>query len=356
MKRTIAIILFVFSAVASWSQITITATDMPVSGDKLRYSIALPTTTTINLADSGTSFNWSYTLAPAQQAVDTYRTAAAVNIVYGFTIGPAAYGYKVADSFPGAPIPIKQLYTFFEKKTSPSRYEAEAFAANISGVPTPANYSQPDVWYHFPLNFHDNDSVDYSLTFSLATIGGMKQAGYRKSRVDGWGTITTPYYTTPVSCLRVRSEIHEIDTISFGATKFGIPRNSVEYKWLTNASHYPALWVTANVVGGTETVNSIRYEDSVRDLTPPPPVAIPAPTVSNIIVTEAFPNPSANGAVTITLPADWKRFDVAIYNMASQVVAQFKDERMLSLGALPAGEYVAVVSCGEQTAFARIVR
>lgn len=354
MKGIIFLVALIVMSYCGWSQITITASDMPVSGDMLRYSFSSPTGSAISPADSGTGVAWSYSLTPIRQSVDTFKSAAAVNLLYAVTIGSSAYGYKVADSLPGTPVAIKQLYTFFETKTSPSRYEAVSFAANIGGLPTAANYSSPDVWYYFPLAYGNNDSTDYSLNFSLATVGGMKQSGYRKSRVDGWGTITTPYYTSPVSCIRVRSEIHEIDSITFSSTTFGFPRNSVEYKWLVNGAHYPALWVTSTVTGGTETITSIKYTDSVRSFTPPINGVTTLGQSTNYI--NAYPNPSISGLVQLELPADWKTFDVELFDVQSRVIATCKNERQINMGGLPAGPYFVRVTCGDKTAFARIVR
>ncbi len=339
-------------------QITITASDMPVSGDTLRYSFANPIGSTIDLADTGGSKVWNFTFTPQRQAVDTYKSALQVNPLYVVTIGLTAYGYKVADSFPGAPLPIRQLYTFFEKKTSPSRFQAQAFGASIAGVPTPANYSTPDVWYYFPLTYNDNDSSNYALNFSLSGLGGIKQAGYRKSRVDAWGTITTPYFTTPVNCIRVRQEIHEIDSFTFGTTTFGFPRNSVEYKWLVNGQHYPALWVTTNMFGPTETIATIRYRDSYRDLTPPDTTIVSGVTsVSNIITDlKAIPNPTANGKVSLDLPATWQAYIVEVFDVQSRVVATAINDRNLDLTALPQGQYVARVIAGEKVAYIRIER
>lgn len=342
----------------SSAQITISSADMPVSGDTLRYSFASPTATTISPGDSGTSMSWNYTLAPIRQAIDTYKSAFSVNPLYVITIGTSAYGYKVADSlpisFPGLPS-IEQVYTFFETKTGPSRFQAQAFAANIAGIPTPINYSQPDVWYFFPLAYGNNDSANYKLNITLPGFGGLKQVGYRKSRVDGWGTITTPYYTTPVACIRVRSEIHEIDSVQFSTfPAIGFPRNSVEYKWLVSGGHYPALWVTSTLgPGGTETVNTIRYRDNAMPVTD---TASDVPVVTNsIIEINAVPNPAANGMLTLQVPADWHNCYVELFDLNSKPVATF-GTCDINISSLPAGIYIGRVTSGSNVGYVHIVR
>ncbi len=132
MKQTLFSVMLVLMVVPAIAQITITASDMPVNGDTLRYSIANPAAASINLSDSGTNKAWNFSsLAPIAQGVDTFKSAAQVNASYGFTISPTAYGTKVADSLPGAPIPVKEIYNFFNKKTGPSRYVTEGFAAKF---------------------------------------------------------------------------------------------------------------------------------------------------------------------------------------------------------------------------------
>jgi hypothetical protein len=356
--NTLLIVVLLFSGKLK-AQITITSTDMPVAGDTLYYSIADPASTSISLADTGAGMTWAYSIASIGHGADTYQTALAINPAY-ILIGLTAYGYKVADSFP-IPIPlpgvpaIKDMYTFFEKRSSPSRYQAQAFAANIGGLPTPINYSKPDVWYFFPLNYLRMDSSNFTLNITLPVIGSLKRTGYRKTRVDGWGTITTPYYTTPVNCLRVRSEIHEIDSIPLGPLSIGFPVNTVEYKWLVKGDHYPALWVTTNMIaGGMEQISSVRYRDAQ------PVVVDTTSGVANvnrsIHIVKAVPNPSTSGKVTLQLPEDWKQFDVSVFNTDSKLVSSVKNERELDLRSLPVGTYFIRVTCGEKTGYTKITR
>jgi len=345
MKKILLFIALISIVISTHAQITITSSDMPVSGDTLRYSIASTVGSPVNLGDSGANFTWNYTsLTPLSQGVDTYKTATAVNLLYALTIPITAYGYKIADTLPAPggvlPVSITQLYTFFQKISSPSSYAAVAFGALISGIPTPANYSTNDTWYFFPLNYLNNDSSNYALNVSLATLGSLQRVGFRKSRVDGWGNISTPYTTSPVSCLRIRSQINEIDSISIAGTgTFGIPNNTVEYKWLANGEHYPLLWVTTNSAGGTETITSIRYRDIARV----GPDAVPAiPSVETGI--KAYPVPTLDGIVHLDLPVSWMNFQVDVFDISSKLVLSENNNNRLDIKNLPAGHYVARVT------------
>lgn len=349
--RSLFIVLLVVSTISqSLGQITITSSDMPVSGDQLRYSFAQVAGAGISLADSGTSVTWNYgSLTPVSQSVDTYKTALSVSILYSL-VSFSAYGYKVADSFPGLssvlPVSIQQLYTFFEKKSSPNSFAAVAFAAKIAGIPSPFNYSKDDTWYFFPLTYNRNDSSNFSLTIGLASVGSLKRVGYRKTRVDGWGTITTPYTSTPVNCIRVRSEIRENDSISFGGPTIGFPQNTVEYKWLANGEHYPLLWVTTSLIGSTETITSIRFRDNFRNLS--------VSENNNSVQASASPNPVIDGYTTIAVPAHWKEFTVSVYDMSGKQVASSVNNTKVDMQELPAGNYVALVTNGVETDYIQV--
>lgn len=347
MKKLLFTLLLGGISPVLYAQTQITAADMPVAGDTLRYSTTVDTNGILDLAVTGTGVAWDFSTYKALiQGRDDYKTAAQVNITYAITISPSAYGYKVADSFPtgGVPLPVSitDMYTFFNKKTGPARFIAEAFAGNLSGIPTPVNYSDEDEWYFFPLTYGKHDSSTFNLSFSLPTLGAIKQKGYRVTDVDAEGTIVTPFYTSPQNCIRVRSVINEIDSISFGVVSFGIPRNTVEYKWLVNGGHYPALWVTTTLLAGNETVTSIRYRDSARNLTP---VNV-SNTATKFYKLIAYPNPSANGIVYLSIPTDWKQYTVELFDIQGKLAATYHNTPVIDMQSLSAGQYAARVVSG----------
>jgi hypothetical protein len=356
MKRALIAAIAILLFQPCYSQINITTADMPAAGDTLRYSVASITGMVISPKDSGISVLWKYNLKFAGQGVDTYKTTSQVNPAYLSVIDTAAYGYVVADSLAGA-MAFHHIYTFFEN--SFTLYKATAFAATIAGTPTPASYSIPDEWYHFPLTYLRTDSSDYELNVVIPGVGGLKRTGTRYTRADGWGQLITPYYTTPANCLRVRSVVHGVDSVTFGASVIAIPVNTVEYRWLVNGEHYPALWVTSNITGGAEIITSIRYRDSYRDTTTPPPIDTNV-AVHNVTQTpveiKAFPNPAVAGIVRLAIPAGWKDFLVQVFDLNAKEVAVFNNQRDLDLGNLPAGQYIARISSGIKVAYVQIVK
>ena len=144
MKRNLLTFsLGLLACTAVRAQITITAADMPVNGDKLRYSISLPTVA-LNLSNTGANIAWDYsTLVPQTQVVDSYKTAAAAGYSGG-GIPATAFGYKVADSLPGAPIPVNDVYTFFSLKplTASTRFRLRAGTDQFGDPRTPATWSR----------------------------------------------------------------------------------------------------------------------------------------------------------------------------------------------------------------------
>lgn len=356
MKRIIPTIMLALTASAASAQISIDATDMPAVGDTLRYSVASPTSSGINLADSGQNISWSFSsLTAIAQSIDTYKTAAQVNISYGITISPTAFGYKVADTFPipssiPVPISIKNVYTFFNVKSSPSRYIAEAFAAEVSGFPVPANYQDEDELFIFPLAYGNEDSTTYKLDVSLPSLGSLKQEGYRKTKVDGWGTVITPFANAE-PCVRVRSEVVGVDSISISSLSmsFGLPRHTVDYFWLVENYKYPAMWITTRVTGGNETITNIRYKDYNRGL------AVNDISKKAIAELAAYPNP-ANESIKVTIPKGWDKYTVEVFNIGGQLVLQSANVATLDISALAQGSYMIRVQSGEDAGYAGFVK
>jgi hypothetical protein len=358
MKHIILTLIAISAFAASQAQVTIHATDMPVAGDTLRYSNANPLTAMVDLSVTGTGANWAYdTLTALSQSIDTYKTAVQVNPIYGATISLAAYGYKTADSIPGisllAPgVTVSNVYTFYEKLSSPSCFAATAYAATISGLlPLAFNYTAPDAWYFFPLTYGRMDSTDFELNLSLLTLGTIKQKGYRKTNVDGWGVITTPYYATPLNCLRVRSEIHEIDSVILSGTAFGLPRTTVEYKWLAPGQHYPALFVTASVIAGAEVPTSIKYRDVYRNLNPNS-IAV-APKSEQV---SAYPVPATDGMVTLSVPQTWADYYVEVFDVAGKLMVTAHNTHKLDMSSYPTGRYIARIASAGRTGYVQLER
>lgn len=145
--------------------------------------------------------------------------------------------------------------------------------------------------------------------------------------------------------------------MQFGSfPSIGVPRNSVEYKWLVNGEHYPALWVTTAMGPGGETINSIRYRDNLVPIDTTVKESVVTQVKPNIVTLKAYPNPVINGTVNIDLPATWHDYTIDIYDMQSRLIATFSNSKQLDVRSLPQGQYLARVVCGNNTGYAQIVK
>ena len=358
MKNCLLSILLIGSAFIANAQVSITANDMPVNGDTLRYSTTLATGFNINLNDTGANKVWSFdTLTPMLQRVDEYKSVLQVNPVYAAVITSlTAYGYKVADTLGlgSSPLPVSvtEVYTFFNKKTSPSsRFVAEGFGARISGTPVPAVYSNEDEWYFFPLNYGNDDTSDFYLKVQVPSVGSLVQQGDRYTKVDAWGTIKTPFFTTPQNCIRVRTEVVAVDSVQVSPLPaIGVPRRTVDYKWLIPGEHYPALWITTTITGSTETITAVRYRDSYRPASIQD--AVKGNTISRL---DIYPNPATDD-IQIAIPGNISVYTVEVYDMQGRVLMLVKNENVINIAELVPGNYLVRLVYENGVGYAPLVK
>lgn len=311
-------LLFVFFIIvfSSKSQISITASQMPVSGDTIRYSNARLSSVG-DYTTTGSNHTWLFdTLAPISQDIKSFKTISQTPYaIYSFTWGPTALGEKVIDTLPIPNIipgiKITNIYNFYSKKPSinPTRFVTEGTGVTItfSGttVPLANNYSDEDELYNFPLNYLDRDSSTFRFstyspfTATLIPITYIKQ-GHRITEADGWGTIATPHGT--VNCLRVVTTQYSIDTIKGTITlpivgtqpfSFGFKNYQRSYQWLTLTEHIPFFEVSGTLNGTNFIPNQARYRDNYTTI-----IGLKE-EVKNIAIS-VFPNPTSNQITIIT--------------------------------------------------------
>lgn len=281
-KHYLFLFLFVLSLSSGIAQspISITSSNMPISGDTIRYSSAALSSVG-DYTTTGTNMVWNFdTLRPLSQSVREFKSGnnTPYSIIFGFT----AYGEKIQDTVPIPTIPIAgtpaisitDVYNFYSKTTS--KFIVEGLGVKLNGIPVPNFYSNEDELYFFPLNYADRDSS----TFRFSTISNtlipfqyVKQ-GHRITEADGWGTITTPYGTQ--NCLRVVTTQYSIDTLKGTITlpfvgptpfNFGFPNYVRSYQWLTTTEKIPFFEVSGTVnTSGAFTPNQARYRDVVPTL------------------------------------------------------------------------------------------
>ncbi len=249
---------------------------MPNQGDTIRVSYA-SSTANVNHTLSGANFTWNFSaLTPNAQQVFEFATPTA--LPFNFT---ATYGVlnPSPDSLPFIGAIPTNFVDYYKNGSSGYRQVGSSFDyAPLGNFSIPIIYTSSDYVYRFPMNYNNIDSSDAAYSFQLPGVAYFGQERHRENRVDGWGTLITPFGT--FQTLRVRSVVDAVDTVSFDTTGIGFsfPRPQlVEYKWLAQGGKIPILEVEAQVFNNTETVTNVIYRDSLR------------PNVFQVSVAEAQP-------------------------------------------------------------------
>lgn len=244
-----------------WSQITVTTSDMPSPGDTIRKSTAL-NTSQIDYTLTGANYTWDFaSLFTVSQSVDTFVSVSSVPFLYQLIFIPnlianLAQKYPEIDTIPE--FQIVDPYRFF--KNSSSSFNDVGFAFTINEIPFPLKYDTPDILYKFPMNYGNVDSSFSGIEFSVPDMAYIGIDRKRVNRVDGWGTLSTPYGTYNV--LRLKSTVYESDTIYIDSIQFGtnINRQYTEYKWLSDNFGEPLLQVYEE-----GPLVTFTFIDSIRD-------------------------------------------------------------------------------------------
>ena len=264
MKKLFLLAASVYFTIASFGQITITKSDMPVAKDTARYSTSV---TRLNFDTTGAGIVWDYSSLVANgQGVDSFEPALTISNSYGLYFGfTTDYGVPAANINLGTAT-ITNVYEFY--KTSNSALQINAEGGQYNGVTLPSLYTTPDKVYQFPLSYGRIDTSKYDVNVSVIGTGSVHKIGTRINTVDGWGTVITPYDT--FQCIRLKSVVTEVDstTITLLGITFPTTTTTITYKWLANGVIIPVLEVAGTVRGNTFTPTTEKYRDGVRFIPP----------------------------------------------------------------------------------------
>lgn len=361
MKKLILILCSGFFSLTLFSQISITMSQMPVSGDTIRYTNARLSSVG-DYTTTGANHNWLFdTLKPVSQGRRDFIAGSSTpySVIFGF----AAYGEKTIDTvpiptipIPGVPsISITDVYNFYSKSPTlaPTKFITEGLGLKINGIPVPNFYSDEDELYFSSLNYLDRDSS----TFRFSTISNtlipfqyVKQ-GHRITEADGWGTISTPHGT--VSCLRVITTQYSIDTIKGTITlpvigtqpfAFGFKNYQRSYQWLTTNEHIPFFEVSGTLSGTNFNPNQARYRDNYINF-----VGLKEETKHLAI--SVFPNPATN-QITVITSKDNGNIKAEIMDLQGKIIlskdlkynSEIDNKHTLDLNLLAKGIYILNLS------------
>ena len=348
MKKLLLILILGIWHFNTRGQITIMDTDMPVHNDTLRFSSANAAAANINLGLTGANMQWDFSgLVATAQGVDTFYNA----IDLGFS--GSGVGYKVADTldFGASGIRLNNVYQFFERLSGPGQYALLSMGGYLNGTAHQIQYSDPDEIYFFPLDYTDHDSSTFRAEYSIPLIASLMIKGTRVTDVDGYGTITTPHFTTPVDVIRVRSEVYQTDSVILSNQSITTnQRHYVEYKWLAKDEHYPVLWVVADIgPGDTETPSQVRYRDHARSIS-----GVPVAGITDGL--KVYPNPVADNRLHLQLPASWRAYRAEVFDMRGAVLMTAVNTQDLDIAKLSPGNYLVRVSSGNESGWIQITK
>lgn len=267
LKKTFGLLLTTSLAFTSYAQISITSSNMPKSGDTIRYSEAALTDLP-DLTKTGADYEWNYgDLSLQSQAMYEYKASWQTPYILNF--GFTAIGQKIADSLGSGQIALQNVYNFY--KNSSSKFETVGIGFQYGAFPLPqaGKHSNSDKIYEFPLTYNDKNTDDFEAKVSIVLVaipvGDLYQKGTRTTEVDGWGKITTPY-ADEVECIRVKSVIEQVDSVVIASMNinFALPTKRVEYKWLSKTERIPVLEISGTEVLGNFVPTYIRYRDTFR--------------------------------------------------------------------------------------------
>jgi len=310
--RQLLLAFWVLCIGAAQAQITIIRSDMPQNGDTVRVmNAAFPPNIETRIAATGADFEWDFTDLQAEtDELHNYRLGIQTPYFYFLT----AYGRQVQESLNLLVISLDQLYDFYNLNNS--RFAIIGKGFTVTGLPLPAFYTDSDEMFFLPLTYQRSDSSTFAFSLNIPSVGAYSSSGGRKTEVDGWGSITTPAGT--YDCLRVKSTLRIVDSITFNGFNIGIPqRTEVQYYWLAKGEKAPILKAIGTTFFGQFTPTSIQYRYNAPVLAPPISVTVEA---GKVLV---YPNP-ANSIVYLAVNGIDRIEGVQMYDEFGRLVKVFE--------------------------------
>ena len=263
--------LSVFFTFNSYSQISITSANMPVSGDTLRFSTALlDTSVLLNYQNNGANQIWNFdSLRVISQGVQRFISSS--QTPYN-SVPTNRIGLLFADTISLGGSSVNDVYNFITSSSTDFSIDYRAVSVPTGFALFPVlriqdPYIDKDEVFQFPLDFGDRDSSTFDFVFNNSLLGVYYgSSGYRINEVDAWGTITTPYGT--FNTLRVITDMVSLDTVGFSGQNIAVPSHVRTYQWISNGERVPVMTVNGLVIAGTFVPNSVEFRDSVRIVEP----------------------------------------------------------------------------------------
>jgi hypothetical protein len=358
--------LFCFWQASVLAQITVDQGDFANAGDTARLSVAV-WNPLLDFGATGANHTWDFsTLQWQSQFVDTFLSTLFINPIYGFTFSNTTinpYRSNIAKKADNTLTTLPLLssvftdgYNFYYKSTA--SYRQRGIGMKVGGFPTAVPMTHSDTLYRFPMNFGNEDSSWSDYKVNVPQLGVYVHKQHRVNKIDGWGTLITPFGTFDV--LRVRTEIRGSDSIYIDTLNGGFKLDNDiqrEYKWFGKNEKEPLLQINtqAGIFGqfqGFEFVTKIIYRDSARF----EPVGI-FDVKKDEIQFQVFPNPS-NGFFFISVFNDLNGVSIKLTDVSGRLVLQrdiTAPIEMINTSDLAKGIYILTLQSNEGAASKKLV-
>lgn len=347
MKNLLLAFMIVFSNTIN-AQITITASDMVAVNDTFRVSIAT-NSQNYNFALTDTNYNWSFTMLTAiDQRLDDFvavsSTPALYNLVFQYPLVATIAGKRPDAQI--ATVTMTNGFNFY--KTSNTAFTEVGFGSIIQGIPLPVKYQTNDVLYHLPVVYDDIDSSFCSWNVSIPSLGSIYETRKRINHVDGWGTLTTPIGT--YSCIRIKSEVFQRDSIRYDANPIPlpvIPQHYIEYIWLTQGKGVPVLKAIERA-GSVQ----VEYLDTIKSFT-----GFEKQIANFNNNPEIVPNP-ANNYISVYYPDFDKLINLKIYSVDGRFIIEKSvfSEESVDISAMNSGLYFIQIIIDNQIITKKLIK
>ncbi len=353
-------LLAVFFTVKMQAQaISLSNSNMPGSGDTLRYT-NVSTNSLPAYQATGANYTWDFTtVASTSEGLRTFKSSSQTPYFFYF-FGSQEYGELISSSINLGVITLNDYYNFYKKQTSPAAYIADGAGLTLSMVPVPAYYTDKDELYKFPLTYPQYDSTTFKFTTPSTSLIPVRysKAGYRVTVVDGYGTVKTPFGTE--NCIRLVTTQYSRDTIratlgSFTLPPVGVPNFVRSYQWLTLNSKIPYMEVTGNLVGNNFTITQARYRG--YDISKNPPKDTQVPEIKDLSGMRMFPNPAASQLfVTLASPCSLAVYDLNGRLLQTAVDVPVSGVYPLDVSGLEQGLYILKVTEGNKSEMIKFIK
>jgi hypothetical protein len=356
-KINLLFILNVWSLlIIAQSPITLGNSNMPGNGDTLRYT-NVQLSSLGNYTQTGVNFAWNFgSLVSTTEGLRNFKSALQTPYAF-FFLNINDYGEKISDTIGAGPLTLTNYYNFYKKQSSPvNAFIADGVGMTYSSLPVPSYYSDKDELYNFPMTYPKYDSTTFKFSTSISSLLPItySKVGYRVTRVDGWGTITTPYGTD--NCLRLVTTQYATDSTVTALLPLGLgfPNYQRSYQWLTSTSKIPYFEITGNLVGTNFTITQARY----RGYNKQEATTTGIEEHKNEIDVSLYPNPVKE---RLWLSGLRSNSSLEIYSLDGKLVwragAEFSvKQRYADVGGLDAGIYLVKISTDQKESYLKFVK